>query len=145
MTNEEREKNPKEYYFNERQIRDAYSKYKKAMLEKDFSLILRVTMQLTDGVLGQFQATGSPMSMNYTGNHIAIFECELKHPPILGLIDHTSDSYILASRINFKNWRLVDVDNFMKGNPPYSNFVTQVDWDKKVDSLTASKSPLDKK
>ena len=107
------------------------------MLERDFSLILRVTMQLTDGALGSLQTKGTNDEMrgDYTGNHIAIFECELHHPPILSLADHDIESHILSSRINFQNWRLVDLDNFMKGNPPYSDFVTQVDWDKMVDEI----------
>ena len=94
------------------------------MLEQDFNLILRVTMQLTDGVLGKFMAKDSNMSDKYTGNHIAVFECQLKSPPVLSMADHSCESYIMNSRLNFKNWRLVDLDNFMKGNPPYSDFVS---------------------
>ena len=40
-------------------MRDAARKQKKEMLEQDFNLILRVTMQITDGVLGQFAANDS--------------------------------------------------------------------------------------
>ena len=78
------------------------------------------------------------MNENYTGNHIAVFECELKNPPVLSMADHDCESYIMASRINFKNWRLVDLDNFMKGNPPYSDFVSQVAWDKDVEKVNGS-------
>ena len=48
-------------------------------------------------------------------------------------MDHDIESYLLASRIKLQNWRLVDIDNYMKGNPPYSSFITQVDWNKLVD------------
>ena len=34
-------------------------------------------------------------------------------------------------RLNFKNWKLVDVDNYMKGNQYYSEFVTAETWNKK--------------
>ena len=100
-------------------------------------MILRVTMQITDGALGKLEANGTNgrMTGDYTGNHIAIFECELKHPPVLALAELDMLSIILSTRLNFQNWRLVDMDNFMKGNPPYSDFVTQVDWENTVDEI----------
>ena len=137
---DEQKNNQKEFYYRERLMRDAASKQKKEMLEQDFNLILRVTMQLTDGVLGQFAANDSKMSKDYTGNHIAIFECQLKNPPVLSMADHDCESYIMNSRLNFKNWRLVDLDNFMKGNPPYSDFISQITWDKQVDEVSGPKA-----
>ena len=145
MNGAEEKKDPKAFYYRERSIRDAYNKQRRDMLEKDFGLLLRVTMQLTDGALGQVKAAGNSMSETYTGNHIAIFECELKHPPLLSMGDHDYFSYIMASRINFKNWRLVDLDNFMKGNQPYSDFVTQVDWDRMVDEYDGPKAVVEEK
>lgn len=120
----------------ERQIRDEIFKLKKEMSEKELQLIFRVSIQLTDGALGTLEAKGTTgkTTSGYTGNHIAIFEAELKHPPLLSIMDHTIESYLLSSRLKFQNWRLVDIDNFMKGNPPYSEFVTQVDWNKLVDA-----------
>jgi len=53
------------------------------------------------------------------GNHIAIFECQLKQPPMLSLLNHTHFAFLMASRINFTNWRLVDVDNYMGGGKPF--------------------------
>ena len=96
------------------------------MSEKELQLIFRVSIQLTDGALGTLEAKGTTgkITSGYTGNHIAIFEAELKHPPMLSIMDHTIESYLLSSRLKFQNWRLVDIDNFMKGNPPYSEFVT---------------------
>jgi hypothetical protein len=32
------------------------------------------------------------------------------------MIDHSLSEYMMAHRINFRNWRLVDFDNYMKGN-----------------------------
>lgn len=58
-----------------------------------------------------------------------IFECELKQPPLLTLIDHSYKEYALSSRLNFKNWKLVDIDNYMKGNPPYNDFLESVKWE----------------
>jgi len=37
--------------------------------------------------------------------------------------------------LNFKNWRIVDVDNFMGGNPPFSDFVSGIDWNVNVESF----------
>lgn len=55
------------------------------------------------------------------GNHIAIFECQLKQPPIMSLMNHTHKDYLFASRLNFTKWRLVDVDNYMGGAKPFRN------------------------
>ena len=70
---------------------------------------------------------------DYTGNHVAIFECELKAPPQLSLIDHTYNMYIDAYRFNFKNWKLVDVDNFMDGNHFFSSIEQERIWNEKVE------------
>ena len=44
MTDEEFEKNPQDYYYRERKIREEASKQRKEMLEKSFGLLLRTTM-----------------------------------------------------------------------------------------------------
>lgn len=97
------------------------------MQENEFRMVLRVTMQLTGQVLGKVEGKGtdSETQHNYSGNHIAIFECELKSPPALSLIDHTYKEYVMAHRLNFGNWKLVDLDNFMKGNPFFSEYLTE--------------------
>ena len=33
---------------------------------------------------------------------------------------HTHEEYLYAGRMNFKNWRLVDLDNYMKGNKHFT-------------------------
>ena len=53
-------------------------------------------------------------------NHIAIFECQLKNPPIMILQDHTHREFLMSSRLNFSGWRLVDLDNYMQGNVPFT-------------------------
>ena len=53
---------------------------------------------------------------NYTGNHIAIFECDMKAPPQMSFIDHNYMDVIKAYRINPNKWKIVDIDNFMQGN-----------------------------
>lgn len=73
------------------------------------------------------------MSYNpdYTGNHIAIFEATLRSPPHFAMVDHTYEEYVNEHRLNFKNWRLVDFDNYMQGNPHYSEFVSSDTWVKR--------------
>ncbi len=97
-------------------------------------MILRVTLQLTEGAMGKLEGVNG-FSSDYTGNHIAVFECKLKVPPQLTLIDHTEREYILAHRLNFANWKIVDLDNFMKGNPYFQNFITENDWNKESERL----------
>lgn len=57
-----------------------------------------------------------------------MFECQLKSPPIMSLIDHSLEQYICQHRFNFKNWKLVDLDNYMRGNPLFSDFLTEDQW-----------------
>lgn len=47
------------------------------------------------------------------------------------MVDNTYEQFVNQHRLNFKNWRLVDFDNFMKGNPFYSEFVSAETWIKR--------------
>lgn len=117
--------------------------YKSQMFNKEFQLILRVVLQLTDGAVGRFTGPDSlGYEASYTGNHIAIFECMLRTPPSLGMLDNTYEQFVNEHRLNFKNWRLVDLDNFMQGNPYYSEFVTSETWIKR-NKQTWNDSKLD--
>ena len=69
---------------------------------------------------------------DYSGNHIAIFECELKAPPQMAFIDHTYEGVIDAYRVNFRNWRIVDIDNFMEGNHFFSEVKEEEVWQKEA-------------
>lgn len=92
-------------------------------------MTLRVTMQITDNAIGKIGSKSQDgLKADYTGNHIAVFECVLKTPPALSLIDHSHKEYVLAHRINFANWRLVDLDNFMKGNTFFRKQITAQEW-----------------
>ena len=81
-------------------------------------MILRVTMQLTEQSIGLFEDV--TLDKKYTGSHIAVFECALKTQPALTLIDHTHKEFVMSHRLNFANWRIVDIDNYMKGNHYFS-------------------------
>jgi hypothetical protein len=81
-------------------------------------MILRVTVQIKN--FGKLESNANLFDPVYTGNHVAIFECELKTPPQLALIDTEVVDFLHLHRINFRNWKLVDVDHFMKGNSYFS-------------------------
>lgn len=91
LNNELHETDPDAYYHLHRQIQNELLKYKRTMFEKEFQLILRVVLQLTDGKVGKFTSPTEKLNYNegYTGNHIAVFECMLRSPPVFSLIDNT--------------------------------------------------------
>jgi hypothetical protein len=93
-------------------------------------MLLRTTICFKN--IGKFDGKSDLYGDKYSGNHIAIFECELKAPPQLSLIDHTLEMYVDAYRMNFKNWKIVDIDNFMEGNHYFSNIVEEKIWTNKV-------------
>ena len=91
--------------------------------------LLRVTLQLKDDSIGNIKYDISSerkqrglIKDNYPneGNHIAIFECQLKQPNIFCLENHTHKEYLWASKLNFRNWKLVDIDNYMEGNKHFT-------------------------
>ena len=100
------------------------------MSESAFQMTLRVTMQITENAFGKISAKSQDgqTKADYTGNHIAVFECALKTPPALSLIDHSQKEYVLAQRLNFANWLLVDLDNYMKGNSFFAKQVSAQEW-----------------
>ena len=101
---------------------------KKRMIQNSYRIVLKVQLQTSD----LLTVENYPKETYYTGNHIAIFECELKSPPLLSLSDHSYIEYLMAHRINFRNWKLVDIDNYMKGNPFFSEQVSKFEWNERV-------------
>lgn len=68
------------------------------MSDSAFQMTLRVTMQITESAIGKIGAKSQDgqTKADYTGNHIAVFECTLKTPPALSLINHTYKEYVMA-------------------------------------------------
>jgi hypothetical protein len=52
----------------------------------------------------------------YSGKHLAVFENELIPPHHSYFIEHSFDEWLGKHTLNHNNWKLVDIDNFMKGN-----------------------------
>lgn len=105
----------------EQEVRDITAELRKEMNDLTMRMFLRTTVCFKNIGLFTGKDKAKMYGDNYSGNHVAIFECELKAPPQLSLIDHTYVDYFEAYRFNFKNWKLVDVDNFMDGNHYFSN------------------------
>ena len=108
---------------------------------------LRTTILFKD--IGKFTAKdGSNLyGDSYSGNHIAIFECPMKSPPQLSYVDHSPKMYLDAYKINLAptKWKIVDIDNFMRGNSYFTKFIDGEVWDNQVRDLLgadASHTPI---
>lgn len=139
MTEEEVKKDPQAYYTRMMTLKQEIHNQRKRMTDNSFRMVLRCTMMLTDRSIGQLNCELEP---EYTGNHIAVFECALKTPPSLQMIDHTHRDYVVGHRMNFKNWKLVDIDNWMKGNPYFDKFMTQEGFKAQLNRVIGPKDHL---
>ena len=79
-------------------MREGWHLMRAENLKNQFRYMLRVTLQITDGGIGKInydvdseRKSRDLMAEKYpdSENHIAIFECELKQPPILSLANHS--------------------------------------------------------
>jgi len=109
-------------------MRDITFKLRKEMNDLTMRMLLRTTICFKN--VGQFESKDRTKlyGNEYSGNHIAIFECELKAPPQMAFVDHTYAQYIDNYRINFKNWKIVDIDNWMDGNHYFSELKEEKVW-----------------
>ena len=128
-------------------MREESFKLKHDMFEKQQRLMFKVTLQLMDGVIGDYsydeerhqeelKKAGVEKSTN---NHIAIFECSIRPPPTMTLMNCSLIEYINTSRINFRDWKIVDFDNYMKGNPPYKDFLKRVKFEENLQAYEDTK------
>jgi len=118
------------YYQFEDEFRDLGHKLKKEMSNNMLSMVLRVTLQYKDE-RKSLQSVSGPESLfdpSYTGNHILVFENQLPTPNSMALIDHSFSEFVNIRKLNFKSWKLVDVDNFMKGNSFFKKHVTEAEF-----------------
>ena len=86
---------------------------------------------------GKLESITGPESLfdpAYSGNHIVIFECQLKTPSQMNLIDNGNIDYFKMQKLSMANWRIVDVDHFMRGNSFFNKHVSELDWHKDVES-----------
>ena len=117
----------------ETNIRSLIYKLRKEMNDISMRMFLRTTVCFKNISLSS--SSEQLHGPEFTGNHIAIFECELKAPPQLSFIDHSYSEYLEAYRMNFKNWKIVDIDNFMEGNHYFSEIKEEDVWRNEVRKL----------
>ena len=134
-------------YMTEKAMRDASHKLKRDQNYKAFRHVLRVQIQFLNNSIGEISYNEKKHRRDLedagveesTGNHLAIFEVELKQPPVMSLIEISVHELLMSNRLNFSQWRIVDLDNYMKGNPPYSDFLEQMNWDTEYQSYEETK------
>jgi len=113
-----------EYYLNKysNKEQDKLSKYrfKYYAEERNRSIVLRVYGVIRD--VGRFSssANNNPYGRNYTGNHMVVFENQLKEPPVIALTNPNLETWIKKHKINHSNWKVTDIDNYMSGKNIYS-------------------------
>lgn len=125
----------KETLTTQDEFRDMYFRQRKEFNQRSLSMVLRATFLVNN--YGKLESLSGPESLydpTYSGNHIVIFECQLKSPSQMALIDHDHLEYIKLQRLSMSNWRIVDVDHFMKGNSFFNKLVSDVDWHNDVEA-----------
>ena len=120
--------------------RDGFFKLRKEMLQRSQSIVFRVIMQVRFD--GHILKNDNIFPNDYSGNHIVIFENQLKSPPTMALIDHNLSEFLNLNRINFRNWKIVDVDNYMRGNPFFSKMVQEKEWNAHFEKKVGKKASL---
>lgn len=53
----------------------------------------------------------------------------------MALIDNTYEEFVNMRRLNFKNWRIVDVDNYMKGNSFFNKVVSHSEFKNNIEKV----------
>ena len=99
---------------------------RKEMFEKGLKMHLRTMICLRD--IGLFDGEGRLYGDNYSGIHIVVFETELKAPSTMSLIDDTDEEFMNLYRINLNKAKIVDVDNFMRGNSYFTKIEEEAVW-----------------
>lgn len=101
----------------------------KLVKTRDNKLVLRVYYQISDSsrlmlLDGKSKDLLAPENTNVTNKtqkHFLVFENELKSPSNLALLNKSFESWLASHEIDMRNWKLVDADNFMKGNSFFHN------------------------
>lgn len=76
------------------EFRDIYFRQRKQIMDRSLSVVMRSTFLVRD--FGTLEAITGPESLfdpSYSGNHIVLFECQLKTPPSMALIDNDDIEY----------------------------------------------------
>lgn len=123
-------------------------KFKYIMDERNRSIVFRIfgvirnigrfTMPKVSGVESK-EIYGD----KYSGNHLVIFENQLKEPPIISMTNPNFDEWIKKHKINHNNWRITDIDNYMRGNPFFNRVMDSEAFKDFVDKVKSRKDFYD--
>jgi hypothetical protein len=123
------------YYFRpnesgeiKEQAEDQY-KFKYIMDERNRSIVLRMYGVIRN--VGRFVNSNSSSEIypkSYSGNHIVIFENQIKEPPSISLTNPNVDRWINHHKIDHGNWRISDIDNYMRGNTFFNKILDQAEF-----------------
>lgn len=120
----------------QREVREVTYKMRKKMNDLTLRMHLRTTICFKDiGIFSAGKKGSQVYGDKYSGNHIAIFECDMKQPPQMSFVDHTYHEVLKAYRINPNKWKIVDIDNFMQGNSYFEQVEEEAVWNAKVKDL----------
>ncbi|CAI2369124.1 unnamed protein product [Moneuplotes crassus] len=130
-------------YEQQHQDREARFNYKYFAEERNRSMVLRVYGVFKN--LGRFKNQGKDLvSKKYTGNHMVIFENQLHESDILELTDPDMEEWIKNYKINHNNWKITDIDNYMKGNPFFSKMMDASEFKDFVSQVKKKNIPTEK-
>lgn len=81
-----------EYLNVQREVREVCLNMRKTKFERGLRMHLRAMVCFQD--IGLFDGEGRLYGENYSGSHIAVFECDMKVPPHLSLIDNDNEEFL---------------------------------------------------
>ena len=106
---------------NETSLNEKFSLIKK----RDLKIILRMYYKISDSSKILYSKKDEPINFDFNDikdlKHLLVLENELIAPNNLFLLNHSFEDWIANHTIEMNNWKLVDVDNFMKGNSYFYN------------------------
>ena len=65
---------------------------------------------------------------SYSGNHLVVFENQIIEPPIISLTSPNVDEWIKRHKINNNEWKISDIDNYMRGNKFFNKIMDQSEF-----------------
>lgn len=129
------------FSFNTDQYPDFLNDEKiKLIKTRDNKFVLRIYYQISDCskaiLINENNENLIDFEKNKNYKHFLIFENELKSPNNLFLLTNNFENWVAKHEIDMNNWKLVDIDNFMKGNSFFNNkTMVEVDINENINSL----------
>jgi hypothetical protein len=87
-----------------------------SVAEANKTFLLRVTLLIKHPYKLKIGHSVLEYPSDYTYTHLAVFENQLISPHSTFLVKHDFEEWLARHEVDPNGWKLVDVDNFMKGN-----------------------------